>query len=201
MFTILLTERNPKRHASLSKIPTFYGPHLTSFDPEWTWGGEYNKHCFEQIFLKAQSPFEIPPSDDRECWKEGIAEGRLVGGCLSDLIKLLATPWEPVWDKGLLILETMKQTSQSIDVQWTHLRQAGIFEKISGLILGKFYDCGDPHLLKQIIMDILSPYSFPILKTVDFGHFSHSCPLPLGSNVRMNAQKKSFQITEPLFKK
>ena len=186
--------------ASLSKVPTFYGPHLASFDPEWPWFGDYDKKCFEQIFLKAQTPFDIPPSDLRQCWREGLAEGHLIGGSLTDLRKLLATPFEPVWDGAILILETMKQTSQNVDVYLTHLLQAGVFMRISGLILGKFYECGDPQLLKKIIMDILSPYNFPILKTVDFGHFSHFCPLPLGGKIKMNAREKSFQITEPLFK-
>lgn len=187
--------------ASFSKIPAFYGPNLASFDPEWPWFGDYDRHCFDQIFLKTQSSFEAPPSSSRECWKEGEAQGKLVGGCLNDLMKLLATPWEPVWDGVILILETMKQTSQNIDVHFTHLLQAGVFQRISGMILGKFYDCGSPEVLKKMILNILSPYSFPILKTVDFGHFSHFCPLPLGRKIQMNAQKKSFQIIEPLFEK
>ena len=184
---------------SFSKIPTFYGHHLASFDPEWPWFGNYDRYCFDQIFLNPQSSFEIPASSPRECWKEGIAEGKLVGGCLNDLIKLLATPWEPVWDNSILILETMKQTPQIIDVHFTHLLQAGVFHRISGMILGKFYDCGEPQILKEMILNILSPYCFPILKTVDFGHFSHFCPLPLGGKIQINAQKKSFQIIEPLF--
>ena len=191
--------------ATFSKIPTFYGYHLASFDPKWLWFGDYDRDCFKRIFINADSPFEIPASSPRECWREGVCEGHLVGGSLTDLTKLLATPWEPSWDGAILILETMNQTSQNIDVYMTHLLQAGVFDRISGLVLGKFYNCCASSQyekpLKEIIMDILSGFSFPILKTVDFGHFSHMCPLPLGIKCRVNAHMRSFRILEPMLQK
>ncbi len=185
--------------SALSNIPTFYGPHLASFDPHWPWFGDYDRECFERIFFKNENPFEVPPAGPRECWRDGIGEGHLVGGSLTDLMKLLATPWEPTWDGSILMLETMNQTSQNIDVCFTHLFQAGIFHQISGLILGKFYNCEDEKLLKKTIMNIVSHFHFPVLKTVDFGHFSHFCPFPLGSKCHLNAKKKSIQFLGSLF--
>jgi len=190
---------------TLSKVPTFYGYHLASFDPQWRWFGGYDRDCFEQMFIKAVSPFEVPPAGPRECWREGVGEGPLIGGCLTDLIKLLATPWEPLWDSSILILETMGQNLQKIDVHITHLLQTGVFERISGLVLGKFYDCGESSknkkTLKEVVMNILSDFQFPILKTEDFGHFSHICPLPLGVKCQLSATTKSLRILDPIFKK
>jgi len=190
---------------TLSKIPVFYGYHLASFDPQWPWFGDYDRDCFEQMFIKAVSPFEVPPASPRECWREGVGEGPLIGGCLTDLIKLLATPWEPLWDSSILILETMRQSLQKIDVHFTHLLQTGVFERISGLVLGKFYDCGESSknkkTLKEVVMNILSDFQFPILKTEDFGHFSHICPLPLGVKCQLSATTKSLRILDPIFKK
>ena len=187
----------------LSKIPTFYGPHLASFDPQWPWFNNYDRDCFHRMFIQSEDFFEIPPSGPRECWNEGVCEGPLVGGCLTDLVKLLGTPWEPDWNGAILILETMKQTPQNIDVYITHLMQAGAFKNIAGLILGKFYNCNSERYnkpLKNIILDICGT-RFPILKTVDFGHFSHFCPLPLGIKCRLNSKEKSLHILEPIFKK
>ena len=187
--------------ATISKIPSFYGYHASSFDPEWAWFGDYDHYCFEQIFIKAENPFKIPTAYPREVWREGVSEGPLLGGCLTDLIKLLATPWEPPWSKSILILEAVNCNLQRIDVHITHLAYAGVFDQISGLVLGKFYNCGSSKLLKETIMNILSNFKFPILKTENFGHFSHMCPLPLGIQCSINTKIKSFQILEPIFKK
>ncbi len=193
--------------AKLSKIPVFYGYHLASFDPEWDWFGEYDKKCFKDLFLSAKQSFEVPVSGKRECWKEGVCEGSLVGGSLTDLTKLVGTPWEPDWNNSILILESMNQTFQNIDVCLTYFKQVGIFNKISGLVLGTFHNCNHGAFLKskknlkKIFLDNLSDFNFPILKTVDFGHFSHICPLPLGSNCRLNSLEKTIHILTPLFLK
>lgn len=188
--------------ARFSNIPAFYGPHLASFDSQWPWFNDYDKDCFYRMFIHPENFYEIPPSGPRECWSEGTCEGPLVGGCLTDLVKLLGTPWEPEWNGAILILETMKQTPQNIDVHITHLIQAGVFKNIAGLVLGKFYECHSEKYnkpLKNIIMDLCGSH-FPILKTVDFGHFSHFCPLPLGITCHLNSKEKSLHILEPVFK-
>ncbi|MBC6416151.1 MAG: LD-carboxypeptidase [Bdellovibrionales bacterium] len=187
-----------------SKITTFYGYHLASFDQKWDWFGEYDKKCFKTLFLETQQSFEVPASNKRECWKKGVCEGFLVGGSLTDLAKLIGIPWEPKWKDSILILESMNQTFQNIDVYLTHFKQAGIFNKISGLLLGTFHNCNHgPFLkskktLKEIFLKNLSDFSFPILKTVDFGHFSHMCPLALGSHCHLNSIKKTIHILKPL---
>ena len=192
--TVLL---NPIAH--FSKTACFYGYHLASFDPEWSWFNEYDKNAFNKIFIEGVAPFEIPASQPRECWKKGKHQGRLVGGGLTDLIKLLSTPWEPKWDQVILILETMNQNLQQIDVHLTHLLQSGVFNKISGLLLGKFYNCGSAPQLKSLVLEILKEFDFPILKTEDFGHFSHICPLPIGGFCEINSEIKSFKILERIF--
>ncbi len=89
--------------ARFSGIPTFYGFHLASFDPRWPYFSDYDKNCFQKIFLNRMDvPFEIPPSGVRECWRKGKTHGsHLIGGCLNDLVKLLATPMNPSGKEGL----------------------------------------------------------------------------------------------------
>ena len=189
--------------AQYCNMPAFYGPHAISFDPQWSWYSEYTVNCFKNLLMKQQKSFIVPPAGARECWKGGSAKGRLAGGCLVDLMKLLATPWEPRWENKILILESLNQSYQSIDVCLTQLDQAGVFNKINGLILGTFHNCisskndkEDP--LKTVFKDILAPYKFPILKTVDFGHFSHICPFPLGAMCEVDAENKSIVFVEPV---
>ena len=191
---------------SISKycnMPAFYGPHVISFDPQWAWYSEYTLNCFKTLLMKKHDSFIIPPSKDRECWNEGVAKGCLVGGCLVDLMKLLATPWEPDWKDKILILESINQTPQNIDVCLTQLCQAGVFNKIKGLILGTFHNCitsknNKDKPLKKIFKDILQLSKIPILKTVDFGHFSHICPFPLGAMCEVDATNTKITLLKPI---
>lgn len=185
---------------------TFYGFHAASFDPLWPWFGEYDRTCFAQLFLKGTTPLRVPASARRQTWREGVAEGAFVGGCLSDVRKLLGTPYAPDWRNKILILEDIQKKPQHIDVMLTHLEQAGVFAQISGLLLGNFYDCVDSFQtewnkpLRDLVLSVTGAYQFPILKTEDFGHFSHICPIPLGCEGQIDATAQTIDFLEPYVK-
>ncbi|MCA9940883.1 MAG: LD-carboxypeptidase [Anaerolineales bacterium] len=182
---------------------TFYGFHAASFDPLWPWFGQYDRTSFAQLFLEGSTPLRIQPAADRETWRGGVAEGAFVGGCLSDVRKLLGTPYEPDWRNKILILEDVQKKPQHLDVALTHLKQAGVFAGINGLLLGKFHDCVDStHTdwnppLSHLFLSITEEFQFPILKTEEFGHFSHICPIPLGCLGRIDATAQTIDVLEP----
>jgi len=185
-----------------SKMITFYGYHASSFDPSWQWFGEYDIKYFKRILMNPDVPILVEASTKREIWRDGIAEGEFVGGCMTDLRKLIGTPFEPVWKEKILFLEQPWESPQQINVVLTHFKHAGVFDKINGLLLGKFYECVDKKNeewnkpLKQIFLDELAGFDFPIMKTEDFGHFSHMFPVPIGCKGRINANKKEIEILE-----
>ena len=185
-----------------TNLITFYGHHVSSFDPNWPWFGEYDMKYFAKILMSDEVPGLIEPSIERETWRKGVAEGEFVGGCLTDFRKLIGTPFEPDFKNKILILEQLSESPQEINVVITHFKQAKVFDKISGLLLGKFYNCIDKEHeernkpLKNVFLDELKEYDFPILKTEDFGHFSHMFPIPIGAKGRINATNKTIEILE-----
>jgi len=186
-----------------TNLITFYGHHVCSFDPNWPWfSDDYDLKYFRKILMNSEIPGLIEQSTEREIWKEGVAEGEFVGGCLTDFRKLIGTPLEPEFKNKILILEQIGEPPQEINVVITHLKQAGVFDKINGLLLGKFYECVDKKRedwdksLKQLFLDELKEYDFPILKTEDFGHFSHMFPVPIGGRGRVDATNKKIEILE-----
>jgi muramoyltetrapeptide carboxypeptidase len=189
--------------AQMSHLVTFYGFHAASFDPDWEWFDEYDLEHFDKVLQSPVAPMEIEPSDPRESWRGGSAEGAFVGGCLQDLRNLIGTPWEPDWEGKILFLEDISNPPKLIDVDLTHLKLAGAFDQIAGLLLGKFYECVDaknPHWnkpLKHLVTEVLGEYDFPILKTNDFGHFSHMSPIPIGCRGRIDSSAKAIEILEP----
>lgn len=184
------------------RLITFYGHHACSFDPNWQWFGEYDMKHLKKILMEPKIPGAIEPSTERENWKDGIAEGEFVGGCMTDLRKLVGTPFEPDWKNKILILEQIGEPPQEINVVLTHFKHAGVFDKVSGLLLGKFYECMDKKHedwdkpLNDVFLDELKEYDFPILKTEDFGHFSHMFPVPIGAKGRIDATNKTIEILE-----
>ena len=65
------------------------------------------------------------------------------------------------------------------------MRNAGFFEKVSAMVVGKLtavkeVDYQDFPTKKQLIMEVTSPFDFPILYGVDFGHEVPKAPIPIG---------------------
>src|SRR5262245_38730233 len=63
----------------------------------------------------------------------GIAEGPLLGGNLSIVTRLLGTPWLPNLTGAVLLLEDVGERPYRIDRMWTHLRLAGVLDRVVGL--------------------------------------------------------------------
>ena len=74
------------------------------------------------------------------------------------------------------------------------LRIKGVFEKIKGLVIGKF----DSQEMNNDIEDFLNEYfkedNFPILFNVDFGHTYPILTMPIGAYVKLDNINKKIEI-------
>jgi muramoyltetrapeptide carboxypeptidase len=71
----------------------------------------------------------------------GRAQGRLLGGNLSLVVSNLGTRFSPDYDGAILVLEDVHEEFHRIDRMFTQLRNAGVLDRISGLVLGLFTRC------------------------------------------------------------
>ena len=73
--------------------------------------------------------------------------------------------------------------------RFPHLKQYGIFDKIDGVVIGYNYDLqkdGNTYpQMEDILMDYTKEYSFPIIKSNDFGHRIVNNIIPIGVNVKI----------------
>jgi len=53
---------------------------------------------------------------------------------------------------------------------------------------------------KQIAMEVLKGYSFPIIGEVDFGHKTVDIPMPIGIEVRLDAENLHLEFLESAVK-
>ena len=74
----------------------------------------------------------------------GTARGVLYGGCLSLLTASLGTPFAAQTEGKLLFLEDLGEKPYQIDRMLRHMKLAGKFEGVTGIIFGEMLDCASP---------------------------------------------------------
>lgn len=128
--------------------------------------------------------------------KEGKAEGRVLGGNLTCFCHLLGTPFEPDFSDSILLLEDRGEALYRIDRMVTHLRLAGRFENIKGILLGEFTSCGPVEAIWNLFAEQFHHTDIPILAGIPVGHGSRNITIPLGIPAIMDTHKKILKCLE-----
>ncbi|MEQ8275233.1 MAG: LD-carboxypeptidase [Deltaproteobacteria bacterium] len=132
---------------------------------------------------------------------EGVAEGPLIGGCLSVLTPLLGTPYLPPLDGAILVLEDVGEPPYRIDRQLTHLELAGVFDRVAGIAVGEFVNCRSPREGEQSIDEVLDErlgrWACPVVAGLPFGHGTVNLTLPLGAHARLDAAARTLTVASP----
>lgn len=171
---------------SKTGLQQFHGPMVT-------WGFYENDSLTNSSFQQAVSDGTQSYSLEKfgEFWKGSDIQGVLVGGNLVSVRNLIGTPFVPDWNNKIFFWEETEETIYRLDRELTHYKNAGVFDKIAGMIIGHLDNIDEDFGGKQIntkdmIMNHLRNYDFPILKTDLFGHgTSTNITIPIGGNIRL----------------
>ena len=134
-----------------------------------------------------------PAGEPWEVVVPGIAEGRLMGGCLSLIASLMGTPHLPDMRGAILVLEDIHEHLHRVDRMLVQLRLAGVLGDLAGLVLGQFTDCGpaDPgtgwHALGEIVREVTGGLGVPVVMGYAYGHEARKRSLPWGLMARLDA--------------
>ncbi|MBW2332884.1 MAG: LD-carboxypeptidase, partial [Deltaproteobacteria bacterium] len=82
---------------------------------------------------------------------KGIARGTLLGGNLSTLCSLLATPFLPSFEGVILFLEEKGESPYKLDRMLTQLLLSGRLNRLSALIIGQIEDCGKMEIINSML--------------------------------------------------
>ncbi|HKJ69361.1 MAG TPA: LD-carboxypeptidase [bacterium] len=140
------------------------------------------------------------PGWETKVWRAGSANGPLLGGCLSLICALLGTDYLPDFSEAVLVIEDTEEEPKSIDRMLHQLRLAGIFGKISGLLVGQFINCfpsdeSADFTLQELIMSAARGFDFPILANYPYGHnLPDRLTLPLGVRLRFDTSPMRFNL-------
>lgn len=185
---------------SLHGIDLTFGFGAPRDDPAFS----YNTELFLKCCMSPEPLGEIPALTTWECWREGCAEGRLVGGFLSAISNLACSRYWPRLDPTLLFWETTNSDLDDLQIRLAGMEANGVFKNVTGMLVGKllpFQDSETERLssdIKGTVLEATRNYDFPIVANADFGHGSMNMPLPEGLLARMDAGSLRLELLEPM---
>jgi len=146
----------------------------------------------------------LPSVTKWKTFRSGVAEGQLIGGNIWSLGVIAGTRFCPasLFDGKILIIEDIGKTYDRLDGILTQMKLLGMFEKLSGVIIGKLQGCNPPENAKMGVEDFISlvfgEYDFPVIYNCDFGHIPDNLCLPLGCMVKLEAKDEpEVTLLEP----
>ena len=187
---------------------TFHGPIVLSSFSDYTLE-HFRRALFDPhpLGLLKNPPEERPfrPKHPLRTLKGGRATGPLTGGNLTLISTTMGTPWEIQTDGKLLFLEDVDEQPYSMDRMLTHLRLAGKFRHIQGLVLGQCQDCTprdykpsfeSTFSLGEVYDNILGDLNVPILAGLTIGHTEDQLTLPLGVRATLDSDAGTLTVEE-----
>jgi muramoyltetrapeptide carboxypeptidase len=171
---------------------SIHGPVLTQL-------GRQPPDVHERLFRLLESPEPPPPLTGSATYVPGTAEGPLLGGNLSLFIHLLGTPFMPSLDGAVLLLEDIGERPYRLDRMWTHLRLAGVFERVRGIVLGDFTECEErnaAYTSADVLRSLAEETGLPCAAGFPIGHGTLNYPVPLGTSVRLDAGEARLTFLE-----
>ncbi len=149
-----------------------------------------------------------PPLPWRWVQGEGVAQGRLIGGCLEVVNFLRGTslwPRPEVWQDAILFLETSEEAPPPAMLRYALRTYAamGILKNLSGILLGRpggqvpvvdFIEY--ERALLQVVREEEGLMQLPIITQMDFGHTDPMFVLPLGVLAQIDCNRQQFTILE-----
>ena len=170
---------------------TFHGPLVTTLKKD------SKKTCTALIdavgsnrplALKARKAVVLNP---------GRASGRLVGGNLTCLCHLVGTPYEPRFEGHILFIEDRGEALYRIDRMLTQLSLGGHLDRVTGVVLGSFQDCGPFEDVYAIVKEAFRHTGVPILAGFDLGHGTDNLTVPIGLEADLDTEDGSLRFQEP----
>ncbi|MFQ5444865.1 MAG: LD-carboxypeptidase, partial [Nitrospinales bacterium] len=167
-------------------LVTFHGPMVTTLSE----GTQQTKNAMLSAF-SSEKPLQIVPEKGITL-RSGYASGPVSGGNLTTLCHLVGTPFEPDYTGHILFLEDRGEAIYRIDRMLTHMRLAGCFDGLAGLLLGSFDNCGTDDDIFKIVGSVFQRYDIPILTGFAIGHGKNNMTVPIGLDATLNTDRKSL---------
>jgi len=130
----------------------------------------------------------------------GIARGRLIGGNLNTMQRIWGSKYMPIIKNGdILFIEDAIKDVGTIERSFSLLKLNGVFDKISGIILGKhqlFDELKTDRKPYEVLLEVLGDKRVPFIADFDCCHTHPMMTLPIGCEVELDATDKKVTIIQ-----
>lgn len=185
-------------------LVTFHGPSpLDRYSADW----------FERILMRGEAATmtNLEQIEDSELVQtehrlrtltSGRATGPLLGGNLTVLTNIMASPYLPDFDGAILFLEDVAEAVYRVDRMLTELKLAGVLDRIAGFVFGRCTDCEPANsygslTLEDVLEQHIGELGIPAFDGSMIGHIDQQFTLPLGVDVEIDAGQGSIRLLEP----
>ncbi|MEU1527899.1 S66 peptidase family protein [Streptomyces fagopyri] len=128
----------------------------------------------------------------------GRARGVTLGGCVSLLAADLGTPHARASARGgLLLIEDIGEEAYRLDRILTQLLRAGWLDRVAGIALGSWVDCGPYEGLRTVFADRLGGLGVPVVEHFGFGHCEGALTVAFGVDAELDADAGTLTLDEP----
>lgn len=135
----------------------------------------------------------------RRCLREGHASGRIVVANMGCLLLLAGTPYFPDLENAILVIEDDETESpETIDRYLTHMRHLGVWERVRGLVVGRFPSSVSlsDEMLDEMLERATSGRDIPIMTGFEVGHVDPILTVPIGVMGELDTSERSLRMTE-----
>lgn len=181
--------------ARAAGLVCFYGPMVAV-----EIGGGTGLDCDWERVLSGGVP-EPHPFRREDVLAPGVAEGPLVGGCLSLLASLAGTPDAVSGRHAVLFWEDVGEAVYRLDRMLTQLERSGTFDDLRGMVIGSVAPGRgeSTETVREYLRDRFATAPFPVVMGLPAGHLASPRTIPLGVDVRLEADGSggaSLRFTE-----
>ncbi|MCE0498330.1 MAG: LD-carboxypeptidase [Methylacidiphilales bacterium] len=178
-------------------VVTFHGSNATSaFEPG-------NEAAFRRVLMDALGPkgtvlFSRGNAGGKtiKTVTPGRVTGRLLGGNMTCLLRLIGTPYAPDFRGAILFLEDTGEKAYRVDGMFTHLRLAGVLPQIVGLVLGRFdhTDAAEQKRITACLQREAKRTGIPCVSGAPIGHFAEQIVVPQGTQAELDAGEGILKV-------
>ena len=137
----------------------------------------------------------------RETMHPGSAQGEVIGGCLSVVVAMIGTPYEPRFDGRILFLEDTGEKAYRIDRMLVQLRQSGALGRVAGIVFGAIRAIDgneqETQLIARFAAEQTAGLGCPVLYGIEAGHGTENFTIPFGVVARIDSAARRIIFTEP----
>ena len=140
--------------------------------------------------------------------------GKILGGCICSMFdmfdpgryadmpelcrKYRLFPDAADWKGRILLLETSeeKPSPEKYRQSLMYLKEAGVFDAVSGVLAGKPMDEAYAGEYKRLLTEVIGRPELPVVFNINIGHSMPRCIMPFGVDAEVDAEKQIIRFSE-----